>query len=469
MPKSKTTAAPDLATPRALDSIRECMMNPRVIPDAAVAAVANSILHYSWQQPIVVEEDGTIVVGHTRFRAAKMLLARTDAIIPRWPDKSVVPVKIFGGTKDEARAYRIADNRVGEFSEFDLPRLRAEIAELSSAGVDLAPLGFGDGIVELLPVETVEGAGEGVSSDTTAGGTGKRQIEGNFTLPYAVNDGGLNPCSYYGGKDGMLGFLKPLLDGIEHSFYGEGFFGGGSVFIAKDLVKSNAVNDALDGVIALWTAVAEKPEEFRAELDKWALHSEALHRKATDIVKGIAPRESELQFAAAVWYSLNTSLEASLGAGISHHSDRDVAGRLITRMNALLSPAVVAKLQAAQICRRDVLEFLEIFDKNRRGLFFLDPPYAEGHASGRETNMGHYSGYGTANYQRLLDRIGGKKMKSMFVLTCYDGPMVRAATEKYGWKFAVLDIPNTAGQRGRADGKAPRKREFIASNCGDLK
>ena len=55
---------------RAIDLIRPYPNNPRK-NDAAVDAVAKSIREYGWRQPIVVDPDGIIVVGHTRWKAAQ--------------------------------------------------------------------------------------------------------------------------------------------------------------------------------------------------------------------------------------------------------------------------------------------------------------------------------------------------------------------------------------------------------------
>jgi ParB-like chromosome segregation protein Spo0J len=57
---------------RALSEIRPYEKNPRK-NDAAVAAVAQSIREFGFRQPIVVDEAGVIVVGHTRYKAAQML------------------------------------------------------------------------------------------------------------------------------------------------------------------------------------------------------------------------------------------------------------------------------------------------------------------------------------------------------------------------------------------------------------
>src|SRR5581483_4728902 len=57
---------------RPIDSIRPYENNPR-LNDAAVDAVAASILAFGFRQPIVVDEDGVIIVGHTRYKAARKL------------------------------------------------------------------------------------------------------------------------------------------------------------------------------------------------------------------------------------------------------------------------------------------------------------------------------------------------------------------------------------------------------------
>ena len=73
--------------------------NPRK-NDKAVKFVANSITQFGFRQPIVVDKDGVIIVGHTRWKAAKEL------------GISEVPVHVADLTPEQARAYRIADNKI---------------------------------------------------------------------------------------------------------------------------------------------------------------------------------------------------------------------------------------------------------------------------------------------------------------------------------------------------------------------
>ena len=88
-----------LVVMRPIESIRPYENNPR-LNDAAVDAVARSIQEFGFRQPIVVDEDGVIIVGHTRYKAA-LKLGLTE-----------VPVHVAVGlTPAQVKAYRIADNQ----------------------------------------------------------------------------------------------------------------------------------------------------------------------------------------------------------------------------------------------------------------------------------------------------------------------------------------------------------------------
>ena len=131
---------------RPIDSIRPYEPNPR-LNDDAVKAVARSIQEFGFRQPIVVEEDNVIIVGHTRYKAAmKLGLAE-------------VPVHVAVGlTPEQARAYRIADNQSATLSAWDDVKLVEELMALQSAGVDLDITGFSaDELMRLMEPSTPEG------------------------------------------------------------------------------------------------------------------------------------------------------------------------------------------------------------------------------------------------------------------------------------------------------------------------
>jgi DNA modification methylase len=115
-----------------IDRIVPYENNPR-INDAAVDAVAKSIQEFGFRQPIVVDENGVIIVGHTRWLAAKKLGMET------------VPVHVATGlTLEQIRAYRIADNKTNELASWDLELLPHELKALQEMDFDLDTLGFTD-------------------------------------------------------------------------------------------------------------------------------------------------------------------------------------------------------------------------------------------------------------------------------------------------------------------------------------
>jgi ParB-like chromosome segregation protein Spo0J len=91
-----------------LDRVRPYENNPRN-NDKAVDAVAASIKEFGFSQPIVVDTDSVIIVGHTRLKAAlKLGLER-------------VPVVVASHlTPEQVRAYRIADNKTAEIAGLEL-------------------------------------------------------------------------------------------------------------------------------------------------------------------------------------------------------------------------------------------------------------------------------------------------------------------------------------------------------------
>lgn len=122
--------------------------NPRK-NTAAIAKVAASIREFGFRQPIVVDEQFTVIAGHTRLEAARTL------------GMNEVPVHVATGlTAAQIKAYRIADNRVAAEAEWDNDLLALELGELQEGGWDLALTGFdADELTALLnpPTEILPG------------------------------------------------------------------------------------------------------------------------------------------------------------------------------------------------------------------------------------------------------------------------------------------------------------------------
>ena len=114
-----------------INSIQPYINNPRKLKDSAIEKVAKSIKEFGFRQPIVVDTNRIIVVGHTRYRASKKLGLKE------------VPITIAENlTQEQINAYRIADNRTNEEAEWDLELLKTEIKELELADFNLDLTGF---------------------------------------------------------------------------------------------------------------------------------------------------------------------------------------------------------------------------------------------------------------------------------------------------------------------------------------
>ena len=119
-------------TLREVSSVKPYEKNPR-LNDDAVEAVAASIREFGFRQPIVVDPDGIIIVGHTRHKAAVQL------------GLEKVPVHVARDlSPEQVKAYRLADNRTGEISEWDWDQLKFELGDLQDADFNLELLAFND-------------------------------------------------------------------------------------------------------------------------------------------------------------------------------------------------------------------------------------------------------------------------------------------------------------------------------------
>jgi ParB-like chromosome segregation protein Spo0J len=104
--------------------------NAKEHPPAQVERIANSIKRFGWQQPIVVDRNKVVIIGHGRLAAAKLL------------NLDKVPVKFEDDLTDaQVKALRLADNKTNE-SDWSENLLAEELAELDIDGIDMSEFGF---------------------------------------------------------------------------------------------------------------------------------------------------------------------------------------------------------------------------------------------------------------------------------------------------------------------------------------
>lgn len=139
-----------------LDQIHPYENNPRTITAQAVQAVADSITRYGYRQPIVVDREHVVIVGHTRLAALATLgYAKAQVLVT-----DLEPAK--------ADEYRLVDNRTGELATWDGEALAMELREFDT---ELLEQYFPDADLEIASIEEsrvdeedVEHAEEGLES-----------------------------------------------------------------------------------------------------------------------------------------------------------------------------------------------------------------------------------------------------------------------------------------------------------------
>ena len=110
-----------------VDELIQYENNPR-LNDMAVTPVANSIKEFGFKVPILIDKDDVIIAGHTRLKAAIQLGMRE------------VPCILCDDlTPEQVKAFRLADNKVAEFADWDLAKLNIELGDIE---MDMEEFGF---------------------------------------------------------------------------------------------------------------------------------------------------------------------------------------------------------------------------------------------------------------------------------------------------------------------------------------
>lgn len=132
------------------DEIIPYKKNPRK-NDGAIDAVANSIQEFGFRVPVIIDEAGVIVAGHTRVKAAKKL------------GLSKVPCLVADDLDDQQiKAFRLTDNKVSEIAQWDFLALGEELQQITK--IDMEPFGFSD---QEITDEDLEGLmADGVSASS---------------------------------------------------------------------------------------------------------------------------------------------------------------------------------------------------------------------------------------------------------------------------------------------------------------
>jgi DNA modification methylase len=142
---------------RPLEQLLPYAANARTHSDEQVVQIAASIAEFGFANPVLIDERGVLIAGHGRLLAARRL-GLTDVPV----------IRLSHLTDAQARAFRIADNRIADNGGWDEAALSAELARLTEDGFDLDLLGFAEEELARLLDGSEDCDGEGAAADDDA-------------------------------------------------------------------------------------------------------------------------------------------------------------------------------------------------------------------------------------------------------------------------------------------------------------
>jgi ParB-like chromosome segregation protein Spo0J len=130
-------------------AIQAASVNPRTHSEAQIAQLAASMQAFGFTNPILVDENNTIIAGHGRLAAA----SKTGLT-------EVPTIALLGLTDEQKRALVIADNKLAMNAGWDEELLRLELGSLVELDFDVSAIGFSEMELDQLLAEPIDPAGE---------------------------------------------------------------------------------------------------------------------------------------------------------------------------------------------------------------------------------------------------------------------------------------------------------------------
>lgn len=283
------------------------------------------------------------------------------------------------------------------------------------------------------------------------------------------------PIVYYGGKTSIVNYLLEMVP--LHEVYTETFFGGGTLFWAKDPVKNETINDRLDIVINFYKTVKLHYVPLKKLIDA-TLIARSVHGEALNYIRGFnksgipsqnLTRAARVKLAWAFWVCTNFAYSNKIGGGYKYSNHMSVAvPDTLAKRKTEFTEKLVERIQGAYIENDDALKILA--SRNVENAFhYIDPPYPN-------ADQGHYPGYKWDRYEKLLQWCA-TDCKGKFLLSSYNSVMLDGYTKIYEWHKKEINHKLSGSKAmnarsGRESKGKIQKTEVLISNyatpCGTL-
>jgi DNA adenine methylase len=239
------------------------------------------------------------------------------------------------------------------------------------------------------------------------------------------------PITYYGGKQGMLKHIRPLIP--VHELYCEPFAGGAAVFFDKEPEKVNVINDLNGELINFYKTVVSNLEELRVEVSS-SLHCRNQHQHAWYIYNN-PDYFTNVQRAWAVFILSKLGFAGQLSSSFGFDKSEGRHPRKIRFAKEIFTDDLKSLLERTTIECDDAFVVIKRYDCEQV-FHFIDPPYVGSH-------MGHYSGM--FNEQSLVDLLElCSQLKGKFMLTMYPNQTIEDYIGRNGWTLHRIDRQVTA-------------------------
>lgn len=255
------------------------------------------------------------------------------------------------------------------------------------------------------------------------------------------------PITYYGGKQRLVSTILPLIP--PHTTYVEPFVGGGAIFWAKPVSKSEIINDYNRELINFYEVCKNEFIELE-KMIRISLHSRSLHADA--IVMYENPHLfTRIQRAWAVWVLSSQSFGSKLDGSWGYDINSSRMTKKLQGKRENFTEQFAIRLQNVQIENTDALRVIRSRD-HKEAFHYCDPPYYN-------SECGHYDGYSKEDFEMLLKTL--ENCEGLFLLSSYPSDILKDYTKKNRWYSQKLEqsVSITKTTRGQK-----KKIEVLTAN-----
>lgn len=253
------------------------------------------------------------------------------------------------------------------------------------------------------------------------------------------------PISYYGGKQGMLKHILPLIP--KHIVYTEAFCGGCAVLFGKEPSDCEVINDLNTELINFYRVAQNDYEALKREIDN-TLHSRELHAHARHI--NMHPYFfNPVQRAWSVWVCTKLGFASMIDGTFGYDRSGTTTLKLFNSRDQF-TEYLCQRLSKVIVENEDGLNVIQRYDCPE-AFHFVDPPYVN-------SDCGHYSGsFNEQNLAELLAILSNVEGK--FMLTMFPHKSIQMAVAANSWKIHRIERQITASKDSRR-----RQEEWMVTN-----